>query len=86
MNNDIINATFELLGSLFVLNHCRVLLNAKSSAGVSSISLAYFLSWGFWNIYYYPSLGQNFSFYAGIALAVANLLYLGLVIKFRGEK
>lgn len=86
MTPDTINATFELLGAIFVLNHCRVLFKHKSSDGVSALSLSYFLSWGFWNLYYYPSLNQQLSFYAGVVLATSNVIYLAMVIYFRGKK
>lgn len=86
MSNDLVNGCFELFGAMFVFNHCWVLTRRKSSAGVSSLSLAYFIGWGFWNLYYYPSLDQQLSFYAGILLSIANLIYLVLVIKCRRVK
>lgn len=79
---DAINASFEVLGALFVLNHCRVLHNDKKVSGVSILSVMYFTLWGFWNIYYYPSLGQMLSFYAGIAIVITNVLYVSLLLRY----
>lgn len=79
---DAVNASFELAGSLFVLNHCRVLYRHKSVRGVSKMSVTFFLLWGVWNIWYYPHLGQMLSFMAGIALATANCLYVGMLIGY----
>jgi hypothetical protein len=59
---DIVNGAS--LGALLVLNHCRGVLPDKAGAGVSVFSVALFTTWGFWNLYFYPSLGQWMSFSA----------------------
>ncbi len=79
MTPDQINGTFETLGALFVLNHCRKVWLDKRIAGVSVLSTAFFTAWGFWNLYYYPHLNQPFSFYGGLALVVANSLWVGMM-------
>lgn len=73
---DIINASFEGLASLFILNHARVLWQTRQADGVSLLSTAFFGVWGFWNVYYYPHLEQMFSFYAGLAIMAANLFWM----------
>jgi len=80
--NDKINAGFEFLATLFVLNNCWVVLVDERVAGVSIISTAFFMLWGGWNVYYYPSLGQKFSFYCGIGVLLSNILYVGLLIYY----
>lgn len=79
---DLINSLFELFASLFVLNNCRVLYKQKEVKGVSIISTAFFTSWGLWNVFYYPHLGQVLSFYAGIAVLLSNLLWVGMMIYY----
>lgn len=79
---DIINGSLELLASLFVLNHCRVLLKDRAVAGVSITSTAFFTLWGVWNCWYYPHLGQFWSFVGGLLVVVANTVYVGLLIRF----
>lgn len=80
---DFINGAFEASAALAVLNHCRVLYVAKTFAGVSLLSTAFFWAWGVWNLYYYPSLGQWLSFSGGVAIMLANLLWLALMLHYR---
>jgi hypothetical protein len=80
--NDIINALFEGLASIAVLNHCRRLYADKRVAGMSIYSTVFFWTWGVWNIYYYPSLGQFYSFMCGIAIFAANSIYIGLLVYY----
>lgn len=79
---DIINGTLELLASIFVLNHCRVLLRDRAVAGVSITSTAFFTLWGVWNCWYYPHLGQFWSFVGGLLVVVANTIYVVLLCRF----
>lgn len=82
MTPDQINGTFEVLGALFVLNHCRHVLRDGQVAGVSIASTVFFFAWGCWNIFYYPHLGQMWSLYGGVALAMANTFYIVLLVRF----
>ncbi len=43
---DKVNGAFELLGGLFILNHCRVVFRDKAVAGVSVLSTIFFALWG----------------------------------------
>lgn len=85
MSDDLINGLFEFAGGLFVLNHCRVLLNDRLVRGVSIISTLFFPSWGLWNLYYYPSLAQWWSFAGGVVLVSTNLLYISMLVYFSRE-
>ena len=80
---DLINGLFEGFASLFLLNHCRVLYKEKLVRGISIISTLFFFSWGGWNCYFYPQLGQKLSFYAGILVLIANGLWVSLMIYYR---
>jgi hypothetical protein len=82
MSNDLINGLFELFGSFFILNHCRLLYKAKVVHGVSVISTVYFAAWGFWNLFFYPSLNQWFSTAGGIAIMLTNSLWIGLMMYY----
>ena len=79
---DLINAGFEAGGGLFILNHCRVLYKDKELKGVSIISTVFFSMWGAWNLYYYPSLDQWISFYGGLVITLANMLWVGMMIHY----
>lgn len=80
---DLINGLFESLAGLMVLNHCRVLYADKSTRGVSIISSIFFTMWGFWNLYYYPTLNQYISFYGGLFVVAANAVYVGMMLFYR---
>lgn len=80
---DLINGGFELFGSLFIVNHIRALCKSKQAYGVSLISTLFFGFWGLWNLYYYPHLSQPLSFAGGIAITLANLVWIGSIWWFR---
>jgi hypothetical protein len=80
---DNVNGLYELLAGLFVLNHCRAVWKDKSVKGVSIVSTMFFATWGIWNLYYYPSLGQWMSFFGGLSVVSANIFWIVLMLKFR---
>lgn len=86
MTPDQFNACFEALGGLFVLDHCRATVRAKAVAGVSVPAVLFFTAWGGFNLYYYPSLDQTFSFFAGIFVLAANLIWITLILYYKGPK
>jgi len=80
--SDITNGIFEFTGCFFVLFNIRRVLKDKKVKGVSALSVIYFTAWGFWNFRYYSNLGQWFSFTGGAAIALANLVWVVLLIHF----
>ncbi|MEQ1558104.1 MAG: hypothetical protein ABL933_04080 [Methyloglobulus sp.] len=83
MTADLINSAFEALGGIFILDHCRIVLRDKRVAGVSIIATVFFTAWGFWNLFYYPHLGQWSSFWGGVFLVLANCVWVGLLVRYR---
>lgn len=83
---DIINATFEAAGSLFILNHCITLYRDKLVRGVSIISTAFFCLWGCWNAWFYLHLAQKFSWYAAMVLTLVNFVYIGMMIFYKRKE
>ena len=82
---DIVNATFEFCAGFAVLNHCRVLIRDQEVKGISLLSIAFFTAWGFWNLFYYPHLGQIWSFLGGLFIVTANMLWLALLVFYSGH-
>lgn len=80
---DVVNGLFECLAGFAILNHCRILYKDKLYRGVSLLSTAFFMAWGFWNLFYYPHLDQIFSFLGGIAVVSANVLWVVLMLYYR---
>jgi len=75
------------MGGFFVMLHCYRLYRDKKVKGVSFVATAYFAAWGFWNMYYYPSLQQWRSFFGGLLIVAMNTLWILMMIYYiRKEK
>ena len=84
---DVTNGCFELLGGAFILFSVFKLINDKKVRGVSWIHVSYFTLWGYWNLYYYPHLGQWWSLIGSIGVVVTNTLWVVLLVYYsRGRK
>ena len=84
---DAANGCFELLGGAFILFSIFKLVNDKKVYGVSWIHVLYFTLWGYWNLYYYPHLGQWWSLIGSIGVVVTNTLWVVLLVYYsRGRK
>ena len=79
---DFINGMFEVVGGAMVFDHCRALYRDKELKGVSILATSVFFTWGLWNLYYYPSLGQWLSFAGGCSIVVANGTCVGLMLYY----
>lgn len=82
MSGDIVNGLFELIGGLLLFLNCRRLYRDKQLKGVSVLPTMFYAAWGYWNLYYYPSLGQWLSFYAGIVVVTANTTWVALALYY----
>src|SRR4029077_18168699 len=65
--NDYINAAFESMAGVFVFLSAWRVYKDREVRGVSAWMVVFMLTWGLWNLYYYPSLGQWGSFYGGLS-------------------
>lgn len=83
MSNDLINGCFELASGLLCSINIYKLIQDKEIKGISWIPTLFFTSWGAWNLYYYPSLGQILSFLGGISIFTANIIWVGLVLYYK---
>ena len=82
MTGDQLNAFFEGFGALLIFTSVRQLLKDKVVKGFSPIPLMFWTAWGVFNVWYYPSLDQWLSFYAGLAVVAVNSVYLTLVLYY----
>ena len=82
MNLDLINASFELFGGVAILMSANKCYQNKSADGISWVMTAFFFIWGIFNLFFYPSLGQNLSFYAAVFMVACNIAYTSLIIKY----
>jgi len=82
MWQDIINGSYELFGAPFIFLSVIKLYKDKKVQGVSWIHAGFFTTWGVWNLYYYPSLDQWFSFFGGVAIVIVNTIWLFQLIYY----
>ena len=64
------------------LLNVKALYRDKKVRGVKILPSVFFTSWGIWNLYYYPHLGQWLSFAGGLAIVWANLTWVGLALYY----
>lgn len=84
---DIINSGFEFFTAPFAVLSILKLVKEKKVRGVSFIHMSFITLWGFWNLYFYPYLGQWWSFIGGIAIVLTNLVWVTLIFYYmRKEK
>lgn len=67
------------MGAVFIVLNIARLMKDRRLNGVHWLSTTYFTSWGFWNLFYYPSLDQWWSFAGGAILVTMNTGWLLLV-------
>jgi len=83
---DLVNGIYEFLGAPFILMSILKLYKDKSVKGVSWIHVAFFSSWGYWNLYYYPHLNQWCSFLGGLFLVLTNTFWLGQIVYYLNKE
>lgn len=86
MTPDFINGMFEFVGAAMLWRNVAALYRDKKYAGVRLGPNIFFSSWGLWNIYYYPSLDQWWSFAGGLMLVIANLVWVGQMVYYGRER
>jgi hypothetical protein len=82
---DIVNGFFEFGGGLMCWLNVRKILADKTIRGFYWPVQAFFAIWGWWNLFYYTSLAQPYSFWGALFLAVGNTVWVLLAIYFRNN-
>jgi len=86
MTPDKLNGMFELVGALVLLLNVRRLWKDKQVQGVSMWAAAFFAAWGWWNLYYYPYLGQWWSCGASGLVAIVNTAWVSLALTLKWRR
>jgi hypothetical protein len=81
MTPDMVNGAFELVGAVLTFQSFLRVERDKGYAGIYWPAVAFFTAWGLWNLFYYPSLNQQWSFIGGVALVCANVAWLAAMCK-----
>jgi len=82
---DLANGAFELLGGLLLWANVARLRRDRMVRGVDWRVTAFFMAWGLWNLFYYPSLAQWASFTGGLFICSANVVWLWYAFRFRNN-
>lgn len=85
MTPDFVNGVFEFVGSGLTWMNVRRVYVDRGYAGIYAPAVVFFMSWGLWNLFYYPSLSQWWSFAGGLSLVAANLCWVG-AMRYYGRK
>lgn len=80
------NGIFEMAGGLLLCINIYKLRRDKSLAGVSVLPTIHFTMWGVWNLWYYPSLGQTWSFWGAVCIVSANTVWVIMAIWYIVKK
>ena len=83
---DGINGSYEFIGGIFLALNCWRLYKDKQVKGVSLFTAAFFATWSWWNLYYYPSLNQWLSFSGGLLLGIMNALWVIMAIYYERKR
>lgn len=86
MTMDHMNALFELAGAAFLMPSVLRAFRLRAVQGVHWLTPMFFWSWGLWNVVYYPSLGQWWSFMAGLVLVAVNSVWFYAVVSFTSKE
>lgn len=79
---DIVNGLFEFSGGFFIAASIWKVLADKQVKGVHWLHVGFFAAWGLWNLFYYPHLGQWWSFAGGVLIVTTNLIYVALLLYY----
>lgn len=74
-----------MFGLVAVLFNIAAIQRDRQVRGVSVFTVLFFTVWGFWNVYYYPHLNQIYSGMIAGCLAVGNLVYFSLILKYKDK-
>ena len=83
---DAVNGLFECLGGVLLWMGVRRLWIDREVKGMYWPATMFFGLWGWWNLFYYPSLGQWLSFLGGLVVVSANTTWVVLFLVFRAKK
>lgn len=80
---DAVNGAFEMVGGFVLWANVWKIKKDKMVRGALSAVTLFFTLWGYWNLYYYPSLNQWLSFFGGINIVAANTAWFYYMNKYR---
>jgi hypothetical protein len=82
MSADHVNAAFEVAGSIATWATFAAIIKDKGYAGMRLPLVAFFTTWGLWNLYFYTHLFLPISLYASIVLTAGNIAVMGAMVYY----
>jgi hypothetical protein len=86
VSGDLVNGLFEAIAGCLLWVNVAAAYRAKQFRGVAILPTAFFALWGYWNLYFYPSLGQWWSFLGGVNVVTANTVWVCQMVYYRERK
>lgn len=83
MNSDLVNGIIEFVGGCFLWLNVWRITKDKDIKGIHWGSVMFWTAFGSWNIYYYPSINQWFSFYGSIFVFLGNTTWVILCFYYK---
>jgi hypothetical protein len=83
---DFLNSFFEYTAGGMIWLNIWTIWKDKTIKGVSLFATVYFAALASFNLFYYWELNQKISFFAGVFVAIGDILYLYLFLKYRKNK
>ena len=83
---DVINGLFEVFGSVATWMNFAAIVKDKGYAGTRLPMMLFFLTWGFWNLFFYSHLFQWVSLYASILLTAGNVANVAAMLRYGRKK
>lgn len=83
MSPDLVNGLFEIAGAVIIARQCVHVMVDKRVEGVRWSLPAFFWLWGLWNLFYYPGLGQTWSFFGAVLVFLTHSAYAVLLWRYR---
>ena len=86
MSPDTINGLFELGSGVLLFMNVARLHKDKIVRGVSIVPIAFFMVWGYWNLYFYPTMHCVLSFFGGILVVISNTIWVCQMIYYNRKE
>lgn len=80
--SDAVNGAFEGIGGIMNCINIWQLYKHKEVKGVHWAPTTLFTLWGYWNLFYYPHLGQWLSFFGGLGIVTSNTVWISMALYY----
>lgn len=84
---DKVNGGFVCVAALFYALNLFKLIKDKEIKGISKVSIAFFSIWNIWTLFFFIAVSKYWwTISAYVAVAILNIAYIVLMVKYGREK